>query len=118
MTCLACGECFLTIVIGQPSSWCSLLIGRSYEKRKAHLQLCRNASTYKKCIFVFQFLGVICSSRSDFVTKSVCPFVTKEVYFSIQSFNGVQEKRALQGCFNDVSRVFQGCFMKVSWVLT
>ena len=42
------GECFLTLVIGQPLSWCSLLIGRSYGKRKAQLQLCRNASKYNK----------------------------------------------------------------------
>ena len=42
--CVVFGECFLTLVIGQPSSWCSLLIGRSYRKRKAQLQLRRNAS--------------------------------------------------------------------------
>ena len=45
--CLVFGECFLKLVIGQPLSWCSLLIGRSYGKRKAQLQLRRNASMYK-----------------------------------------------------------------------
>ena len=52
--CVVFGECFLTLVIGQPSSWCSLLIGRSYGKRKAQLQLRRNASNINDdCSFIY-----------------------------------------------------------------
>ena len=44
------------------------------------------------------------SSRSDVVTKSVHPsvrpFVMKEFFFSIKSYNGVSRKS--KGCFNEV----------------
>ena len=74
------------------------------------------------------------SSRSEVVTQFVCPFVTKEFFFSLKSLNGVSRKlkgclklkgcfmeilfqgsfegvyREFQGSFKGVSRMFQGCF--------
>ena len=58
-----------------------------------------------------------------FVRSSVRPFVMKEFFFSLRSYNGVSRKS--NGCFNEVSRMFQasfmdktlqGCFKKVSGV--
>ena len=52
----------------------------------------------------FWFLAAVSSSRSDVVTKSVRlfvhPFVMKEFFFSIKSYNGVSSKS--KGCFNEV----------------
>ena len=68
------------------------------------------------------FLAVMSSSRSDVVTHSVRPFVTKEFFLSLKSFNCVS--RVFKGClmfkgsFKDVWRKFQGCLEKVLRVYT
>ena len=54
------------------------------------------------------------SSRSDVVTQFVRPFVTKEFFFSLKSFNGVSRKLKgclkLKGCFMEILLMFQGSF--------
>ena len=55
---------------------------------------------------VFRFLAAMSSSRSDVVTQFVRPFVTKEFFFSLKSFNGVSRK--LKGCLK-----LKGCFMEI-----
>ena len=57
-----------------------------------------------------QSLAVITSSRSDDVTKSVCPcFRLSECFVKSVS-------RVFQECLKGVSRVFQGSFKSVSMV--
>ena len=53
-----------------------------------------------------EFLAAMSSSRSDVVTQFVRPFVTKEFFFSLKSFNGVSRK--LKGCLK-----LKGCFMEI-----
>ena len=61
------------------------------------------------------------SSRSDGVTRFVCPFVMKKFFIHQKSFNGVFKK--MKGCLmklmilgrlNGDSREFDGCFRSFS----
>ena len=46
------------------------------------------------------FLAAMGSSKIDDVTQFVHPFVVKNFFFSIKSYNGVSRKP--KGCFNEV----------------
>ena len=59
------------------------------------------------------FLAAMNSSRSDVVTRFVCPFVTKEFFFSLRSYKVVSRKS--NGCFNEVSRKVHASFMDVKF---
>ena len=65
------------------------------------------------------FLAAMSSSRSDVVTKFVCPSVRNLFFSSVflesgvwRSFKGISRK--FHGRFKKVSRVFQGSFKSVS----
>ena len=105
----------------------------SYYRHPFRFYNFRASKTFTFCICLISqkswtlFLAAISSSRSDVVTNSVRsfvrPFVMKEFFFSIKSYNGVSRKS--KGCFNEVWRMllaslmdrkFQGCFEGVSRV--
>ena len=56
-------------------------------------------------LFDYIFLAAMSSSRSDVVTKCVCPCVRPSFFFLLLSLKFLL---VLKG-FNDASRVFRGC---------